>query len=161
MDKNKLLMAVAAVALIAGTSGALAQQEPPRSAPAEKMAPKAPAAPKTPASEIHQNTVPSGDAMHNGEADTNRKNAEERSDRTKSNRVREGQTGGRPETTGQAPQERRDNDCIATASVLFAGIPIKLLLLCSPLFLNSWFVISGVARVAGGCPNSEGNNVLS
>jgi hypothetical protein len=30
MNKNKLLMAVAAVALIAGTSAALAQQEPPR-----------------------------------------------------------------------------------------------------------------------------------
>jgi hypothetical protein len=110
MDKNKLLMAVAAVALIAGTSGVLAQQEPPRSAPAEKMAPKTPAAPKAPANETHQNTVPSGGATHNGEADSNRKNAEERGDRTKSNRVGEGQTGGRPETTGQAPQERRDND---------------------------------------------------
>jgi hypothetical protein len=113
MDKNKLLMAVAAIALIAGTSGALAQQEPPRSAPAEKMAPaapKAPAAQKAPASEIHQNTVPSGNATHSGEADTNRKNAEERGDKTKSNRVGEGQPGGRPQTTGQAPQERRDND---------------------------------------------------
>jgi len=101
MDKNKLLMAVAAVALIAGTSGALAQQEPPRSAPPEKMAPKTPDAPKA---------VPSGGATHNGEADTNRKNAEERGDKTKSNRVGEGKPGGRPETTGQAPQERRDND---------------------------------------------------
>src|ERR1700730_6789092 len=110
MDKNKLLRAVAAVALIAGTSGALAQREPPRSAPPEKMAPKTPAAPKAPASEIHQNTVPSGGATHNGEADTNRKNAEERGDKTKSNRVGEGKPGGRPETTGQAPQERRDND---------------------------------------------------
>jgi hypothetical protein len=98
MDKNKLLMAVAAVALIAGTSGALAQQEPPRSAPPEKMAPKTPDAPKA---------VPSGGATHNGEADTNRKNAEERGDKTKSNRVGEGQPGGRPETTGQAPQERK------------------------------------------------------
>jgi len=89
MDKNKLLMAVAAVALIAGTSGALAQQEPPRSAPAEKTAPTAPATPKA---------VPSGGATHNGEADTNRKNAEDRGDKTKSSR---------PETTGQAPQERK------------------------------------------------------
>jgi uncharacterized protein DUF1236 len=70
----------------------------------------APTAPKAPASEIHQNAVPSGGAIHNGEADTNRKNAEEHGNRTKSNRVGEGQTGGRPETTGQAPQERRDND---------------------------------------------------
>ena len=110
MDKNKLLMAVAAVALIAGTGGALAQQEPPRTAPAEKTAPKAPVATKAPASEIHQNTVPSGGAIHNGEADTNRKNVEERGDRTKANRVGEGQTGARPETTGQVLPERRDND---------------------------------------------------
>jgi len=111
MNKNKLLMAVAAVALLAGTSGALAQQDPPRTAPAEKMAPKAPATTKAPTGEIHQNTVPSGGAVHNGEADINRKNAtEDRGDRTKSNRVGEGQTGGRPETTGQAPQERRDSD---------------------------------------------------
>ena len=70
-------------------------------APPEKMAPKTPDAPKA---------VPSGGATHNGEADTNRKNAEERGDKTKSNRVGEGKPGGRPETTGQAPQERRDND---------------------------------------------------
>lgn len=53
MNKNKLLMAVAAVALLTGTSGTLAQQEPPRTAPAEKMAPKTPAAPKAQAGEIH------------------------------------------------------------------------------------------------------------
>jgi hypothetical protein len=71
MNKNKLLMAVAAVALFTGTSGALAQQDPPRTAPAEK---KAPAAAKAPAGDIHQNTVPSGGTVHNGEADINRKN---------------------------------------------------------------------------------------
>jgi hypothetical protein len=98
MNKNKFLMAVAAVALIAGTGGALAQQEAPRNAPAEKTAPK------TPAGEIHQNTAPapSGGAMRKGDADTNRKNTEEHGDRTKSN--------GRNETTGQAPQEGRDSD---------------------------------------------------
>jgi hypothetical protein len=109
MNKNKLLMAVAAVALLTGISGALAQQEPPRTAPAEKMAPKTPAAPKAQAGEIHQNAVPNEGAIHNGEA--NRKNATEgRGDRAKSNRVGEGQTGGRTETTGQPPQERRDSD---------------------------------------------------
>jgi hypothetical protein len=56
------------------SSGALAQQDPPRTAPAEKMAPKAPAAAKAPAGDIHQNTVPSGGTVHNGEADINRKN---------------------------------------------------------------------------------------
>jgi hypothetical protein len=94
--KNRLLMTVAAVALIAGTSGALAQQEPSRAAPAEKTAPKAPAG------EIHQNTAPSGGAMKKGEADSNRENAEQRGDRNKSN--------GRSETTGQAPQEGRDGN---------------------------------------------------
>jgi hypothetical protein len=42
MKTNKLLMAVTAVALIAATSGVFAQQEPPGSAPAEKLAPKTP-----------------------------------------------------------------------------------------------------------------------
>jgi len=93
MNKNKLLMAVAAIALIAGTSGALAQ-EPSRTAPAEKTAPKTPAAPKAPAGEIHQNTAPAGGAMHNGRADTNRKS--------------EGQNSGRSQPTGQAPQERKE-----------------------------------------------------
>jgi hypothetical protein len=35
---------------------------------------------------------------------------EDRGDRAKSNRMGEGQPGGRTETTGQAPQERRDSD---------------------------------------------------
>jgi hypothetical protein len=119
------------------------------------MAPKTPVAPKTRASEIHQNTVPSGDAMHNGEADTNRKNAEERSDRTKSNRVREGQTGGRP------PQERRDNDCKEQGATEEKKLDGKASEDRGRGRDNSWFVIWGVARVAGGCPNSGGNNVLS
>jgi hypothetical protein len=41
MNTNKLLMAVAAVALIGGTGGALAQQEP-HSPAAEQVAPKTP-----------------------------------------------------------------------------------------------------------------------
>ena len=45
MNTNRLLIAAAAVSLFAGTSGALAQQEPPRGAPAEKIAPK-PGAPE-------------------------------------------------------------------------------------------------------------------
>jgi Protein of unknown function (DUF1236) len=96
MNRYRLLITVTAVALIAGTGGALAQQEPPRTAPAEKMAPK------VPAGEIHQNVAPSGGAMQKGEADSNRRNAEERGDRTKSN--------GRSETNGQAPQQGRDGD---------------------------------------------------
>jgi Protein of unknown function (DUF1236) len=101
MNGNKLLIAAAAVSLIAGTSGALAQQEPPRGAPAEKIAPK-PGAP---------GAAQSGGALHKGAADTDRSNAaEQRDNRTKSNRVGE-QNRGRSETTGQAPQnERRDQN---------------------------------------------------
>jgi len=77
MDRNKLLMAVAAVALIAGSSGASAQTEPSRTAPAEKTAPK------TPAGELHQNSAPSGGAARKGEPVANPKAAEERSEQTK------------------------------------------------------------------------------
>jgi hypothetical protein len=98
MNKNKLLMAVGAIALIAGTSGALAQQEPSRTAPVDRTAPKTPAAPKAPAGEIHQNNAPSGGALHNGGADINTKS--------------EGQNGGRSQTTGQAPEERKEQRTI-------------------------------------------------
>jgi Protein of unknown function (DUF1236) len=101
MNTNRLLIAAAAVSLFAGTSGALAQQEPPRGAPAEKIAPK-PGAP---------GAAQNGGALHKGAADTDRSNAaEQRDNRTKSNRVGE-QNRGRSETTGQAPQnERRDQN---------------------------------------------------
>jgi Protein of unknown function (DUF1236) len=74
MNRKSLLMAVASAALIAGTSGAFAQQEPPRAAPTEKTAPKTP-----PVGEVHHNTVaptgkteaaPKGGPMHNGAAET-------------------------------------------------------------------------------------------
>jgi hypothetical protein len=91
MNKTKLMMAAAAVASLAGISVALAQAEPPRTAPAEKMAPKGPAG------EIHQSGTTS-----KSEADTNRKNAGEAGDRSKPN--------GQTETTGQALQEGRDSN---------------------------------------------------
>jgi hypothetical protein len=103
MNRNKLLIAAAAVSLIAGTCGAVAQQEPPRGAPAEKIAPK-PVAP---------GASQSGGALHKGAADADRSNAaEQRDNRSKPNRVGEApQNRGRSETTGQAPQnDRRDQN---------------------------------------------------
>jgi Protein of unknown function (DUF1236) len=66
MIKIKLMMAVAAAAMMAATSGALTQQESPRNAPAEKMAPK------TPIGETDQNSVPKGTPTINGETESNR-----------------------------------------------------------------------------------------
>jgi hypothetical protein len=103
MNTNRLLIAAAALSLFAGTSGALAQQEPPRGAPAEKIAPK-PGAP---------GAAQNGGALHKGAADTDRSNAaEQRDNRSEPNRVGEApQNRGRRETTGQAPQnERRDQN---------------------------------------------------
>jgi Protein of unknown function (DUF1236) len=100
MTKSKLMMAAAAVSLIAGTSAALAQQEPPRGAPAEKIAPKA--------GNAHE-AAPS--ATHNGAADTKKNAGEERADQEKQGQTQ--QNRGR-ETTGQAPQaqpnERREQN---------------------------------------------------
>jgi hypothetical protein len=106
MNTNRLLTAVAIVALAAGTTAALAQQEPPRGAPAEKIAPKAPVG------DAHQNThtapgASSGTAaagtLHGGAADEGRKNAaEERGER------RNVGQGPRRETSGQAPQNERN-----------------------------------------------------
>src|SRR5271169_525320 len=44
MNITQWLLAAAAVALISATSTALAQQDPPRAGPAEKVAPKSPSA---------------------------------------------------------------------------------------------------------------------
>jgi Protein of unknown function (DUF1236) len=114
MDRNKLLMAVAAVALIAGSSGASAQTEPSRTAPAEKTAPK------TPAGELHQNSAPSGGAARKGEPVANPKAAEERSEQTKPKEPRaaeqkklDGKASDGKASDGKASEEKassQDND---------------------------------------------------
>jgi hypothetical protein len=97
MIRNKLLMAAAAAALLAGTNGAFAQEP----SHGEKAAPKA----QAPAA---------GGAMRNGAAEQNRKNvAEEPGQRgNMSGAPRRETTGQAPqvprhETTGQAPQNER------------------------------------------------------
>jgi hypothetical protein len=100
MMRSKILLATAAIALIAGTSGALAQQEPPRGAPAEKIAPKAPAGGVNSGAPARPGAAQNGGATHNGAA-------EERGERP--NRSEAQPNRDRGETTGQAPQnERRD-----------------------------------------------------
>ena len=96
--RSKILLATAAIALIAGTSGALAQQEPQRGAPAEKAAPKAPGGGLNSGAPARAGAAQNGGAIHNGAA-------EERSERP--NRAEAQPSRGRSETTGQAPQNER------------------------------------------------------
>jgi hypothetical protein len=90
MNVAKLLAASAAIALITGTGAAVAQQEGPRNAPAEKTAPGA----KQPSAMPHQNSGSNGPATHN---------------EGQNSRAGEAQGRGRSETTGQAPREDRQN----------------------------------------------------
>jgi hypothetical protein len=110
--RNRFLMATAALALFAGTSLAVAQQEPHRGGAAERMAPKAPGgtgAEKS--SAIGEKGAPAraGAAEHKGEAGDAKKNASQEGEQ-RSNRAQAQPNRGRSETTGQAsPSERRNN----------------------------------------------------
>ena len=66
---RKMLMATAAIALIAGTSGALAQQKPQRGAPAEKVAPKAPGGGMNSGAPARPGAAQNGGAIHTGAAE--------------------------------------------------------------------------------------------
>jgi hypothetical protein len=89
-----MLVASATAVLMAGMGIAIAQQEPPRSAPAEKIAP--PGA-KQPSAMSHQNGgVSNAPAVRNEGPNT-------------SHRGEASQSRGRSETTGQAPREDRKN----------------------------------------------------
>jgi hypothetical protein len=104
MNNSKLMIAVATAALIAGTGTVFAQQ--PSGAPAGQMAPKSPGGGQT----TGQPATPG--AAHNGAVETKGgKNAtEERGEQTKPNRTGEVQPNRNRETTGQAPQnERQEN----------------------------------------------------
>jgi hypothetical protein len=104
MNNSKLMIAVAAAALIAGTSGVLAQQ--PGGPSVGQTAPKSSGGGQT----TGQPAAPG--AVHNGAPETKGgKNAvEERGEQRKPNRTGEAQPSRNRETTGQAPQnERREN----------------------------------------------------
>jgi Protein of unknown function (DUF1236) len=104
MNTKRLIMTAAAIALIAGTTGAFAQQEPGgRGAP--NVAPGA----------VHQGAgaVPGGAATRNDGAENSRRNsAEQRGEPGSQNRTGQVQQNrGRGETTGQAAprRERQQN----------------------------------------------------
>jgi hypothetical protein len=104
MNNSKLMIAVATAALIAGTSAVFAQQ--PSGAPAGQMAPKSQGGGQA----TGQPATPG--AAHNGAAETQggKNAAEERGEQTKPNRTGEAQPNRNRETTGQAPQnERQEN----------------------------------------------------
>jgi len=105
MNNSKLMIAVATAALIAGTSGVLAQQQggAPGSAPSGQMAPKSPGGGQA----TGQPAAPG--AVHNGAAETKggKNAAEERGEQSKPNRAGEAQPNRNRETTGQAPQNER------------------------------------------------------
>jgi hypothetical protein len=107
MNNSKLMIAVATAALIAGTSVVFAQQQgAPAGAPTGQMAPKSVGGGQT----TGQPATPG--AVHNGGAESKggKNAAEERGEQTKPNRTGEAPPNRNRETTGQAPQnERQEN----------------------------------------------------
>jgi hypothetical protein len=98
MNNNKLMIAVAIAALIAGTSAGFAQQQ--------GGVPAGQSAPKPSGQTMGQPAAPGG--MQNGaETKGGRNAAEERGEQNKSNRAGEAQLNRNRETTGQAPQNER------------------------------------------------------
>jgi Putative peptidoglycan binding domain/Protein of unknown function (DUF1236) len=104
MNNSKLMVAVATAALIAGTSAVFAQQ-PGGGAPAGQMAPRSPGGGQA-------TGQPTGlGAVHNGAAETKGgKNAAEGGEEAKPNRTGEAQPNRNRETTGQAPQNGRQEN---------------------------------------------------
>jgi hypothetical protein len=103
MNITQWMLAAAAVALISGTSTAPAQQDPLRTAPAEKVGPKSPSAgANTPA-------LPGGNtrgALKSGAAMPDRKKtAVEHGEGHRTGELQE--NFGRSETTGQPPRNER------------------------------------------------------
>jgi Protein of unknown function (DUF1236) len=102
MNNNKLMIAVATAALIAGTSAGLAQQQ----GGAPSGAPAGQSVPKSSGQTVGHPAVPG--AVQNGAETKGGKSAsEERGEQNKSNRAGEAQPNRNRETTGQAPQNER------------------------------------------------------
>jgi hypothetical protein len=89
-------------AFIAGTGIAMAQQEPPGPAPAEKIAPQTNDGLNSPASP----GVTSSGALHDGAGAADRKNIKELSEGNRTGELQENR--GRTETTGQAPTREQN-----------------------------------------------------
>ena len=109
-------------AFIAGTGIAVAQQEPPGPAPAEKIAPKTNDGLNSPASP----GVTTKGALHDGADAADRKNVKELNEGNRTGELQENR--GRTETTGQAPtreQNRVPNDKKSDRERLAPAAPPK------------------------------------
>jgi Protein of unknown function (DUF1236) len=102
MNNNKLMIAVATVALIAGTSAGFAQQQggAPGSAPAGQTVPKS-------SGQMTEHPAAPGEVQNGAETKGGKNAAEERGEQNKPNRTGEVQPNRNRETTGQAPQNER------------------------------------------------------
>jgi Protein of unknown function (DUF1236) len=102
MNNNKLMIAVATVALIAGTSAGFAQQQ----GGASGSAPAGQRVPKSSGQTMGQPAAPGG-VQSGAETKGGKSAAEERGEQNKPNRTGEVQPNRNRETTGQAPQNER------------------------------------------------------
>jgi hypothetical protein len=102
MNNNKLMIAVATAALIAGASAGFAQQQggAPGSAPAGQTVPK-------PSGQMTGHPAAPSEVQNGAETKGGRNAAEERGEQNKPNRAGEVQPNRNRETTGQAPQNER------------------------------------------------------
>jgi hypothetical protein len=103
MNTSNWLMAAVAVALIPGTSTALAQQNPPRTGPAEKVAPKSPNAGANTPAVPGANT--SGALKSGATMPDRRKTVVQHGEGNRTGELQEYR--GRSETTGEVPQKER------------------------------------------------------
>jgi hypothetical protein len=102
MNTSKWLLTGTAVAFIAGTGIAAAQQELPGPAPAEKIAPQTNDGSNTPASP----GVTTSGALHDDAGAADRKNTKELSEGNRTGELQENR--GRTDTTGQAPSREQN-----------------------------------------------------
>jgi hypothetical protein len=107
MNTSNWLMAAVAVALISGTSTALAQQNPPRTARAEKAAPKSPNAGSNTPAVPGANT--SGALKSGATMPDRRKTAVQHGEGNRTGELQEyrGRSETSSETTGEVPQKER------------------------------------------------------
>jgi len=111
-----------AATFVAGTGIAVAQQEPPGPAPAEKIAPQSNDGLNTPASP----GVTTSGALRDGAGAADRKNTKELSEGNRTGELQENR--GRTDTTGQAPtreQNRVPNDKKSDRERLAPAAPPK------------------------------------
>ena len=113
MRRTKLLMTSAAIALIAAMGVAVAQQQPPSTAPAEKMAPSS--SNKQPSATQHQNEGAAPDARSEGSKghrETTGQASQDRTNRASEQNKAEQDRGNKEQNraTAQAPKEQNKSE---------------------------------------------------